>query len=148
MSAVAGVSIKYKGHAPSTSEIIAEAERIGSLKLVSSATPQGGGHKIMFAALPTGQVTIAKLGDSEVFITDDSFKADALYRLLWQAASQLGGTPTCARPLRLPLTEGLVRQNDARARFIAHLGISVLILFTVFLVVAVATMVYRFTSAA
>ena len=115
--ALQGVRVNFNSAAPNLSTIIAEAERLGGLKIITvEAHAQ---HVLLaFAEFPDGQVTVDATNPASIFITDLSLIAPALYRLLWQVLVQLGGEPTCIAPLlALPLTAArVVKFNKAYHR--------------------------------
>ena len=98
--ALQGVRVNFNGEVPILSAIIAEAERVGDLKIIT--VESHAQHVLVaFAEFPDGQVTLDATNSASISITDLSLVAPALYRLLWQV---LGRQQQDRNFQRLPLT--------------------------------------------
>jgi len=147
MSGVAGINLRFSGCTPNAHEVVAEAERIGGVKLVATERAELGETIVRFQAFPEGQVTVSQRS-SQLFIADYSLVAPALYRLLWQASERLGADPTCSDPLPLPLSEDFVLRYNARSRRLASAVSVALVLLAIALVAGIAGLARLVASAA
>lgn len=149
--ALQGVRVNFNSEVPSLNTIIAEAERVGGLKLITVESLAQ--HALVaFAEFPDGQVTLDATNSASIFITDLSLLAPALYRLLWQVSVQLGGEPACTvSPLQLPLTVAqVIKFNCAyhRSGMMVMLTVLAVIVMTVTAISALIWIAWRWLSGA
>jgi len=117
---LAGVTIKFSAGTPALRDLVAEAERLGGLKIEVDESPDQD-LAVAFAAFPEGRVSIRTQTNPgqgpAIFIIDFSQIGPVLYRLLWQTAISMGGEKELPdHPLPLPLTEAFVRREIRRNR--------------------------------
>ena len=149
--ALQGVRVNFNGEVPILSAIIAEAERVGDLKIIT--VESHAQHVLVaFAEFPDGQVTLDATNSASISITDLSLVAPALYRLLWQVLVQLDGEPACTvPPLKLPLTVAqVIKFNRAyhRSGVMVMLTVLAVIVMTITAISAFIWMAWHWLSGA